>query len=134
MCTVCLVTHDINHIYGLSQAIPTLTLRSVISHTVPIIYDDHKQVYTHTHDGLACKVQGLHNRASTTAHSHCLAFTYNSLHKAKRTHTGDKNCKKVVFTGSFTLVDKFSKRQCLFCRQNDSSERLGRKEVNITKR
>jgi len=24
--------------------------------------------------------------------------------------------------------------QCLFCRQDDSSKRLGRKEVNITKR
>jgi len=31
----------------------------------------------------------LHNVASTNALSqHCRAFTYNSLHKAKRTHRG----------------------------------------------
>jgi len=71
--------------YGLSQAISTLPYPyglSVTSHTARI------SRYAHTHTGLACKVQGLHNAASTTAHSHCLAFTCNSLHRAKRTHRG----------------------------------------------
>jgi len=45
-------------------------------------------MYSHTHNGLSCKVQGLHNAASTIAHSHYLAFTYNSLHRAKRTQKG----------------------------------------------
>jgi len=42
--------------------------------------------YMHMHNGLTCKVQGLHNTASAIAHSHCLAFVYISLHRAKRTH------------------------------------------------
>ena len=58
------------------------TLWSVTSHTAPL------NKYMHTHNGLACKVQGLHNAANTIAHSHCLAFTCNSLHRAKRTHRG----------------------------------------------
>jgi len=36
----------------------------------------------------ACKVRGLHNAASTNAHSHRFAFIYTSLHQAKRTHRG----------------------------------------------
>jgi len=44
--------------------------------------------YTHIHNSLACRVQGLYNAANTIAHSNCLAFTYNSLHRAKRTHRG----------------------------------------------
>jgi len=42
-------------------------------------------------------LQGLHKAASTIAHSsHCLAVTYNSLHKAK--HTGKRLSKKVLLT------------------------------------
>jgi len=48
-------------------------------------YSTHKQVYTHAQ---RLDLQGLHNAASTIAHSHCLAFTCNSLHTAKRTHRG----------------------------------------------
>jgi len=66
---------------GFSQAIPTLSLWFVItSHTTSI--------NKYTHNALACTVQGLHNTASTIAHSHCLAFTYNTVHSAKRTPRG----------------------------------------------
>jgi len=41
-------------------------------------------------------MQGLHSAASTIAHSHCLAGTYNSLHKEKRTHRGQHFEKGVV--------------------------------------
>ena len=62
--------------HGLSQAIPTLW--PVTSHTPPI--------NTYTHNSLACTV--CTTRQAQVTPSHCLAFTYNSLHKAKRIHRG----------------------------------------------
>ena len=104
---VYLVTSDINHMdchkpyqpYGLLQLHKP--------------YTTHKQIYTHMHNGLACKVQGLHNAASTIAHSHCFAFTYNSLHKVKRTHRVTRLSKKVLTLIVYTVwpenIDTFSK-------------------------
>jgi len=96
--------------YGLPQAISTLW--SVTSHTA------HINRYTHTHNALACKVQGLHNAANTIAHSHCLAFTSTSLHKAKRTHRGRDFQKSVVVDSLALKYRHIFKRKCLFCRQN----------------
>jgi len=85
--------------YGLSQAIPTLLYGLPQLHKPYDSYSTHPLInrYTHTHYSTAWpagKVQGLHNTASTIAHSHCLALTYNSLHKAKRTQGWDfqKRC------------------------------------------
>jgi len=66
--------------YGLSKAIPTYPYG--LLQTAPM------NRCMHTHNGLICKVQVLHNAASIITHSHCLAFTYNSLHRAKLTHRG----------------------------------------------
>jgi len=51
----------------------------------------------YTHNSLANKVQGLHNMASTIAHSHFLGFTYSSLLNQGETHTqGTRLSKKVL--------------------------------------
>jgi len=67
---ICLVARNINHVTSL-----------FISHTAPI------QVYAHA-QWLGLHVQGLRNAASTIAHSQCLAFTYNTLHKVTRIRRG----------------------------------------------
>jgi len=81
--------------FGLSQAIPTLSLWSVTtSHTALI------NRYTHTHNNsLACKVQGLRNAASTIAHSHCL-LSLMIQYTGRNAHTQDQTFKKGVADSS----------------------------------
>jgi len=55
----------------------------------------------HTHNGLACKVQGLHNVANTIAHSHCLSLIFN--YTWRNAHTGDETFKKGVVVDSLAL-------------------------------
>jgi len=102
-----LVTHNINHYHVdyhtpyQPYAIP-MVCYNFTSHTAPI------NRYKHTHNtvhGLACKVQDLHNAANTIAHSNCLRFHLNSLHRAKRTHRGQDFQKQgaVFDTPQFSL-------------------------------
>jgi len=66
------------------------------NHTAPI------NRYTHTHNSLACKAQGLYNAANAIAHSHCLAFII--IHYTGRNaHTGDQAFKKGVVVDSLAL-------------------------------
>ena len=66
------------------------------NHTAPI------NRYTHTHNSLACKAQGLYNAANAIAHSDCLAFII--IHYTGRNaHTGDQAFKKGVVVDSLAL-------------------------------
>ena len=88
---VCLVTRDINHMDCHKPYQP---------YPMPMVcykpYNTDKQVYAQR---LSLH---LHNAASTIAHSHWLAFTSNSLHRAKRTHR-DQTFKKGGVVDSLAL-------------------------------
>jgi len=85
--------------YGLSQAIPNLPYPyGLTSQTARI------SRYTHKHSGLAFKVQGLHNAASTTAHSHyCTSLSLINHYVGRNAHTGDQTFKKGIVFDSLAL-------------------------------